>query len=336
MSKIPHSFSFDPAYGYSREQLLAISHAGSEPAGFSDFWRRLRAKSGQVPLAITTEELPSPDPAFRLMKVFYTVHPGYRIGSWAICPSDPSEVRFGVVCGHGYGGREEPEWDKAAPDRIVIFPVAPGFQISANPRLPLNDAAGHVVHGIDEKETYVLGSCACAFWRAIDVLETISPHPLERFHYCGWSFGGGIGALMLPWEPRFTSAELGQPTFGNHPVRLQSECVGSGEAVRQLHLTRPQIEKTLAFFDAANAARHLRIPVVFACATFDPAVPPPGQFSVANAHHGPKITSVFLTGHFDYAHEGTRDEERLHQENLLELIGPVACPKKKKGSVKDN
>jgi len=78
MSRIPHPFPFDPTYGYSREQLLAIAHADSEPSGFADFWRGLRAKSGEVPPEITTEEQPSPDPAFRLLKVFYTVHPVNR------------------------------------------------------------------------------------------------------------------------------------------------------------------------------------------------------------------------------------------------------------------
>jgi cephalosporin-C deacetylase len=318
--------SEDPTYGFSREQLFSVSHQGGEPHGFEDFWRQLKAKSDKFPMGIATEEQTSPDPAYRLLKVFYTVHPGFRVGAWAMCPQDPAQVRLGVVFGHGYGGRAEPEWDKAAPDRIVIFPVAPWFHLSLDPRLPTNDAARHVVHGIDSEDTYVLGACACALWRAVDVLESICPRPLEKFHYIGWSFGGGMGALMLPWEPRFSSAELGQPTFGNHPVRLQSECVGSGEAVRQLHIKRPEIEKTLGFFDAALAARHLRIPVVFACSTFDPAVPPAGQFSVANAHPGAKRISVFLTGHFDYAHENAREEERLHEENLRELIGEAACP----------
>ena len=324
MSNIPHSFPFDPTYGYSQEELLNISSSETEPSGFAEFWRTLREQAGQFPLELKTEEVPSPYSAYRLMKAFYTVFPGYRVGAWIICPVDMSQARFGIVVGHGYGGREGPDWDKAAPDRIVIFPIAPGFHISASPQLPLNDSAQHVVHGIASKETYVLGSCACAFWRAVDVLEAMVPSPLEHFHYAGWSFGGGIGALMLPWEPRFASAELGQPTFGNHPLRLQMECVGSGEAVRRLHASRPEIKQTLAFFDAATAIRHLRIPVVFACAIFDPAVPPPGQFSVANGHPGPKRITVFRTGHFEYAYEELRVEEARHRCNLLELIGSPA------------
>jgi cephalosporin-C deacetylase len=324
MKPINHPFSFDPTYGHSLEELLALKYSESEPTGFVDFWLELKRKSDHTPLAISTQEVPSPEPGFRLLKVFYSIYPDYRVGAWMICPTDLSKVRFGIVWGHGYGGREGPEWSKAAPDRIVIFPVAPGFHISAHSCIPLNDSSQHVLHGIDDKNAYVLGPCACALWRAVDVLQKFAPQPLEQFHYGGWSFGGGIGALMLPWEPRYTSAELGQPTFGNHSFRLQSECVGSGESVRRLFSSRPEIAQTLAFFDSANAARHLRIPVVFACATFDPVVPPPGQFSVASSHPGPKRVSVFLTGHFSYTHEGSQTEERLLLKNLREIIGRAA------------
>jgi cephalosporin-C deacetylase len=84
----------------------------------------------------------------------------------------------------------------------------------------------------------------------------------------------------------------------------------------------PSIAHTLAFFDAATAATRLRIPVVFACSLFDPAVTPPGQFAVANAHPGPKRVSVFLTGHFDRAGGNVVGEIRAHHRNIAGLIGP--------------
>ncbi len=323
---IPHPFDFDPTYGYSRNELLSIVPPSTEPPGFPDFWHALRDRSGRVPLNLALEELLSPDPDYRLIEATFTIHPGYRVGAWVICPREVSGVRYGIVVGHGYGGREAAEWDKAGLDRAVIFPVAPGFHISAHPHLPFNDASLHVIHGIDNKDDYLLGACACALWRSIDVLESIVPGRIGHFHYLGWSFGGGMGALILPWEPRFSSAELGQPTFGNHPLRLRVKCAGSGESVRQLHVGNPQIEETLSFFDAATTAKYLTIPVVFGCALFDPAVPPPGQFSVANAHPGRKRISVFLTGHFDYQYDAIPSEESLHRNNLAELLGPVACP----------
>ena len=129
---------------------------------------------------------------------------------------------------------------------------------------------------------------------------------------------------MLPWEPRYETAEIGQPTFGNHPFRLRHVCAGSGEAVRRLWLERPEISETLRYFDAVFAARLLTIPAVYACSQFDPSVPPPGQFSVFNAHAGSKRLSPFSSGHFEDPGPDIEQENRLHETNLRELLGPAA------------
>jgi len=319
-----HPFSFDPTYGYSPSALRDVRMEDPAPEGFEPIWKRRKAASDAVPLELGIEELPSPRPEYRLLLAKYSSFPDYRIGAWAILPRDPSGVQHGRVVAHGYGGRGEPDWAHAHPGRAVLFPVAPGFHISADPRLPLNDSLQHVVHGIESPDTYILGACAAAFWKGPDVLSALLPDVPMRFHYVGWSFGGGIGTLMLPWEPRYETAEIGQPTFGNHPFRFRHECAGSGEAVRRLWLKRPEIAETLRYFDAVFAARLLKIPAVYACSQFDPAVPPPGQFSVYNAHAGPKRLSPFSTGHFEDPGPGIEHENRVHETNLRELIGPAA------------
>lgn len=321
---IPHPFPFDPTYGHTPEDLLHIRMEDPAPDDFAQFWRTLREKARTPSLDLTVEELPSPHSGYRLLKVHFNSWPDYRIGAWAILPKDLSAVRFGRVVGHGYGGREEPEWNHAHPQRAVLFPLAPGFHLSADPRLPLNDSSRHVTHGIDSPETYILGPCVAAFWRGPEVLSALLPETPLRFHYVGWSFGGGIGALMLPWEPLYETAEIGHPTFGNHPFRLRHQCGGSAEAVRQLWLKRPAISETLRYFESVFAARCLNTPTVYACSQFDPSVPPPGQFSVYHAHAGPKRLSPFTTGHFEESISDLAGETRRHEKNLLDLLGEDA------------
>lgn len=88
-------------------------------------------------------------------------------------------------------------------------------------------------------------------------------------------------------------------------------CVGSGEAVRRHQRRTGQVLDTLRYFDAAVAARHLRIPMHVAAARFDPAVPPPGQFAVYNALAGPKELFVLRAGHFDHAGAIAEDRRLL-------------------------
>ena len=318
---IRHPFPFDPTHGFDQESLLRVGVPETEPAGFDDFWKRIHSASLDVPLDLLATAEDSTVPGFRLFKFSYRVLGGFRVSAWVTHPEDTSSIRTGMVVGHGYGGRDSIEPGVFKPGFLVILPVAPGFHISADPRLPLNDSSKHVLVGIESPQTYILGSCAAALWRAIDAGQEFLGRPLTRWHYHGWSFGGGMGALALPWETRFQSAELGQPTFGHHPLRLQRECTGSGEAVRLYHAAHPEVVKTLAFFDAATAATRIAIPTVFACSLFDPAVTPPGQFAVANAHPGPKRISPFLVGHFDYQYPEAKKEGEIHARNIEELIG---------------
>jgi cephalosporin-C deacetylase len=81
-------------------------------------------------------------------------------------------------------------------------------------------------------------------------------------------------------------------------------------------IKHPGVEETLRYYDAANSLRHLRIPAAFACACFDPAVPPPGQWSAANAHAGPRVISPFPTGHFEYLHPDQKQADRDHQKRI--------------------
>jgi cephalosporin-C deacetylase len=75
--------------------------------------------------------------------------------------------------------------------------------------------------------------------------------------------------------------------------------VGSGAAVRRYYAEHPDVTSVLAYYDAAVAALHIDIPVMVSPARFDPAVPPPGQFAVANAIPDHALF-VRAAGHFDY------------------------------------
>ena len=70
---------------------------------------------------------------------------------------------------------------------------------------------------------------------------------------------------------------------------------------------------TLRYYDAALAARHIRVPMHVAAALFDPVVAPPSQFAIYNALAGPKELFVLDGGHFDYP-ERSPQECRLFED----------------------
>lgn len=294
-----HLYPFDPTYGHDLAALLNIG-APEEPRDFAPFWRDLYACARSVTVAPVLRETPSPQPCVRVFEISFTSLNGVRINGWLTRPrADP--VERGVIVGHGYGGREGPDFHLPFARAALLFPCARGISRSACADVPA-DPYAHVLQGIQQRENYVLGGCtADTVWCAASALLELFPTAARRLDYLGISFGGGVGALGLPWDERFHSAHLNVPSFGHHPLRLALPCVGSGEAVRGYQRQTGRVLDTLRYFDAATAARYMRIPVHVAAARFDPAVPPPGQFAIYNALAGPKQLFVLQAGHFDYA-----------------------------------
>lgn len=307
-----HGYAFDPGYGMDLEQLLAVQPP-QPPADFAAFWERRYAA------ALTTATRPRVmDGGWSLnghavhdLRYFST--DGVEIGGWLLIPAD-GKVSRGIVIGHGYGGRDAPDEPLDVAAAALLFPCFRGMgrsrlaNVSSNPYY-------HVLHDIQDRERYILGGCVEDLWMAVSALLDLFPAVSGRIGYSGNSFGGGIGAMAAPWDRRIGRLHLQAPTFGHQALRLTLPCIGSGESVRnfQRHHDFNTME-TLAYYDAATAARCLRIPTLVAAARFDPVVPPPGQFAIYNAiPENLRRLFVLDAGHFDYPGQAQQMREMNRQ-----------------------
>lgn len=322
MSEFEHGYPFDPAYGRSLDELLDIP-APAPPDGFDAYWKDRFEAAAVVSTSPAVGPPEEERDGCRIFGVSYTSVGGLRLGGWLVLPAEgPAE--HGFVIGHGYGGRQEAGADVPLPlpRSAALLPCVRGMgSRSRRPGIP-GEADGHVLYGIESRETYVIGDCVADLWCAASALLELVPELNEgpkrgagrgaRLGYVGESFGGGLGALALPWDERFACGQLTVPTFGNHPLRTTLPSVGSGEAVRAYREEHPEVMDVLAYFDAATAAERIRVPVMVAPALFDPAVPPPGQFAVYNALPEERELHILRAGHFPYADESA-DIEALAQ-----------------------
>lgn len=296
MSSFQHEYPFDPSYGYDLDALLRVG-SPEPPEDFEAFWRQTYEATRATPTNPSMRKIETRD-GYDVFEIEYDGLGGFRVGGWLVIPADGVVTR-GVVMGHGYGGRGGPELPRDLKQTAIIEPCGRGFHRSAMSGYPDNSSA-HVVYGIESRDTYSHRFCVADLWSAATVLLEQFPQIGSRLGYYGGSFGGGMGAMMLPWDERYSRAVLNVPSFGNHPLRVTLQCTGSGEAVRQLYLKKPEVMQVLRYFDAATHARFIRQPTLAGCALFDPAVPPPGQFAVYNAIPAPKRLFVLQAGHFDF------------------------------------
>ncbi len=274
-----------PSHRYDVPRMLTLEPP-RPPDDFSRFWRQRYRAAVRVPPAVEM------GPARRVgdhdvRVIYYSGVGGRRLGGYLATPVGrvPDNA---VLYVHGYGGCSEPTPEilrENSPTSAMLFGCVRGFGLSAGPDIPSNPDQ-HVVDGIESPDTYELGDSVADVWSAASALIAAVPTARERLYLDGTSFGGGVAALALAWDERFARAFLEVPTFGAQELRMQLPTNGSGAAV-QLYARGPDrrrlVRRTLAYFDAACAARFARVPTMVAAAESDPVVTPPGQFVIYNA-----------------------------------------------------
>lgn len=314
MNSFTHSFPFDPSYGHTLETLLKVLPT-TEPDSFESFWQVRYHRALDVKPNIETSKNFQVHPNFEVRDFSYQSTDGFRIGGWMLSPKFRHPQR-GFVVGHGYGGRDGPDFDFEVSDAIFLFPCCRGLSRSVHHGISSNPAY-HVLHDIDKPQRYILGGCVEDIWVGVSALLELFPEIKGRIGYQGTSFGGGIGAMAVAWDPRIRRAAFNVPSFGHQVLRLGLPTTGSGAAVSLYQRRHGNVMDTLQYYDAALSARHISIPVHVTAALFDPVVAPPGQFAVYNGLAGPKELFVVPAGHFDYPGRAEQDNRIIRDLQLF-------------------
>jgi len=301
---------FDPTYGYTLEQLLHIVPP-PQPDGFAEFWQARYVCAMKLDPCPRLNHYDWFHPDYECYDFSYRSTDDFQIGGWALIPKRMPVTR-GVVVGHGYCGREGPDFAIPIQGAAFLFPCFRG--LSRSRCSPISDNPSyHVLHNIDKRDHYILGGCVEDLWLAVSSLLKLIPAAAGHLAYLGSSFGGGIGALALPWDTRIQRAHFNVPSFGNHPLRLQLPTWGSAAAMQKYQREHGNILATLNYYDAAIAAQSIQVPVHMTAALADPVVAPPGQFSIYNALPGEKKLFVLDMGHSDYLRKVAQEKALLSE-----------------------
>lgn len=304
-------YDFDPTYGYSLAQLLAVK-TPKEPKDFDSFWQKRYQKALTVIPNPQIKIINEDRQGWRVFDLRYTSTDNFPIRGWLLLPTS-GVIKRGLIVGHGYGGRDEPDYHLPFKDTALLFPCFRGLSLSAQAPIS-SEPYWHVLHNINQKDRYILGGCVEDVWLAVSAMLSLFPHLAGHLGYLGISFGGGIGALALAWESRITKGHLNVPTFGHQPLRLRLATNGSAHSLQQFYRSHKKMTlKVLRYYDAALAAKRITMPMHCACAKFDPCVAPPGQFAIYNALPGQKQLFISDAGHHCYPKQAQQEYEIINQ-----------------------
>ncbi len=304
-----NDYNFDPTYGYTLAKLLAITTL-KDPKDFDSFWKSRYQKALSLTPKPQIKLIHKDKFGWRVFMLCYLSTNNITIKAWLLVPTS-GLIKRGFVIGHGYGGRDEPDYHLPFKDAALLFPCFRGLALSA--QVPFSsEPYWHVLHNIHQKDTYVLGGCVEDLWLSVSVMLMLFPQTVGHLGYLGISFGGGIGALALASESRISKAHFNVPTFGHQPLRIRLPSNGSAHSVQKFYCQhKKNTLKVLRYFDAAIAAKRISQPIHCALATFDPCVAPPGQFAIYNALPCEKHLFLLDAGHHSYPNQAQQESELL-------------------------
>lgn len=307
MIRFEHNYPYDPCYGYSLEGLLKVKPPLAKN-DFVAFWQQRYAKAMQHK-PVYQERHTGSQSDYAIYDISYTSTDEVTINGWLLVP-EHEPVKSGIIIGHGYGGRDKPDYHLLMPNTAFLFPCFRGLGLSRCARFP-EQPDKHIIQGIENRDDYILGGCVDDLWLGVTVLLEKFPQVTNKIGYMGISFGGGIGCLAMPWDERIKCAHFNVPTFGNNPLRLSLPTIGSADAVKKYFLKHHSTFETLAYYDAAIAAGFSKQAAYFALGLFDPVVAPPGQFSIYNSWMGEKHLFILDAGHFDYPNQSIQEQQLI-------------------------
>lgn len=303
-------YDFDPTYGYSLAQLLAVRPPTKEPANFDAFWQARYQHALAVQPEAQLKDCHQTILDWRVFEISYFSTQHFLIRGWLLLPSS-GKIDQGLIIGHGYGGRDAPDFHLPFKNAALLFPCFRGLSLSGRADIS-NQPFWHVRHHLDHADQYILGGCVDDLWLGVSALLQFFPHLSGHLGYLGISFGGGIGAMALAFEKRLSRGHLNIPSFGHQPLRLRLKSRGSADSVQQFYRChKKQTLRVLRYYDAAISAKRITIPMHCACAKYDPYVVPPGQFAIFNALAGEKQLYVLEAGHHPYPQEPQQQQELL-------------------------
>ena len=293
--------AYEWSVGYAPHQ---IRKGADVPSDFDAFWAAARAKlAKEVPLDPQMEKIPERCTAeFDFYSISFATF-GRRVYGLMSVPKNASPTnRYPVyfqVPGAGCG-----EWSQNMPGGkdeirvlITVFDWPPCWNNLAEAHRRYNAMRGEVNKtwqvaeysraGIaGGRESHFYYPVILGIDRVVDWVAARSDVDLSRFRYEGTSQGGMFGLILTGLNRHFTRAVFhvpaGSDLLGYKVGDRRSGWPRLGESQPTAE-AKAAAEKWAPYFDAANFATHIKIPVRFTFGFSDTVCPPPSVWSAYNA-----------------------------------------------------
>lgn len=288
---------------YDPEQLVSPTPT---PANFMEFWTRTIEAARRVPLEPVMTRLAersTPD-----VDVYHIRFQHYRTGSHIYgmlsVPTKPGKYPAMLVV-PGAGVRPYfPDVKTAARGVIHLAIGIHGIPVDRDSllynELRATALADYRLAGIEGRDSYYYKRVYAAVVRAGDFLLGLPQWDGVHYAVQGGSQGGGLTLVAAVLDPRVTAIAVSYPALADQFGYFIGRAGGWPHVFADTTSMRALREKkeTVAYYDAVNFARLVKVPGIYAWGFNDPTVPPTASYATYNAITAPKQAVIVPeTGH---------------------------------------
>jgi cephalosporin-C deacetylase len=272
------------------------------PDDLDGFWARTLAETRSQPLDAVFEPVTTRFRSIDTFDVSFRGFGGTLVKAWLQVPRDIEAPVPGVVKYVGYGGgrglpHEHLLWASIGVAQLVMDTRGQGSMWSPGETTDAGasgepHADGVMTDGIRSPETYYYRRVMADAVRAV---EAIRAHPMvdtDRVAVSGGSQGGGLSIAAAALVPDIFAVMTDVPFLSDLPRAIRiADTEPYLQIVRYLKVHRDrvaEVERTLAYFDAAVLGRKAKAPALFSVGLMDATCPPSTVYAAYNHYAGPK------------------------------------------------
>ena len=283
------SFAFEP------EKILPAEPC---PADFRTWWKNQLQEAEKLPLDPKLEKLPAFSSQTSTAYKISFAAPGGRVWGFLTIPAGPGPFPALIKIPGAGPGEDRPLPEKPGVIQMLLNvhdfdPLQPDRSIMESYKAA-EKAHGRGYHyvGKDDRNTFFFRRVILGFSRAVDYLAKRSDVRKNGIGVYGFSQGGAMTLILAGINPNVSFAVANMPAmcdlFGMDKGR------GSGWPYTLIAYKRtPGTEMTARYYDAANFAAGIRIPVVVVAGGIDDTSRPTGVYAAFNSIPS-KEKTIFL------------------------------------------